>query len=162
VGSVILTVVTTMSTVFWNVTPCSPVEVHRPFGGTIVCLFTVEDVVSKKQAASCTQLTADPPIRIIGTICNPACSELCYRNLTIYFMFCIIALTFLITCSRNYIRAYVLRRWCNSATGYGLDGRGFGVRIPIRVEFFSSPRHLDRLWGPPSLLANHRGFFPRV
>jgi hypothetical protein len=26
------------------------------------------------------------------------------------------------------------------ATGYGLNGRGVGVRVPIGVRFFSSPR----------------------
>jgi hypothetical protein len=27
-----------------------------------------------------------------------------------------------------------------AATGYGLDGRGVGVRIPVGAKFFSSPR----------------------
>jgi hypothetical protein len=29
------------------------------------------------------------------------------------------------------------------ATGYGLDGRGFGVRFPVRLRIFSSPRRPD-------------------
>jgi hypothetical protein len=40
------------------------------------------------------------------------------------------------------------------ATGYGLDGRGVGVRDPVGSRIFSSPRRPDRLWGPPSLLSN--------
>jgi hypothetical protein len=37
------------------------------------------------------------------------------------------------------------------ATGYGLDDRGVGVRVPV---IFSSPSRPDRLWGPPNLLPN--------
>jgi hypothetical protein len=29
------------------------------------------------------------------------------------------------------------------ATGYGLDGRGFGVRVAVGVRFFFSPRRPD-------------------
>jgi hypothetical protein len=46
------------------------------------------------------------------------------------------------------------------ATGYGLDDRGEGVRVPVGSRAFSSPRRPDRLWSPPNLLSNgHRGFF---
>jgi hypothetical protein len=49
------------------------------------------------------------------------------------------------------------------ATGYGMDGRGVGVRVPVGARSFSSPRHPDRFWGPPSLLSNgYRGPFPRT
>jgi hypothetical protein len=48
------------------------------------------------------------------------------------------------------------------ATGYRLDDRGIGVRIPVESRIFSSPRRPDRLWGPPSILPNgYRKFFPR-
>jgi hypothetical protein len=48
------------------------------------------------------------------------------------------------------------------ATGYGLDDRGVGVRSPVGVRIFSSPRRPDRFWGPPSLLSNgYRVLFPR-
>jgi hypothetical protein len=40
------------------------------------------------------------------------------------------------------------------ATGYGLDERGVGVRVPIGSRIFSSPRRPARLWGPYSLLSN--------
>jgi hypothetical protein len=44
------------------------------------------------------------------------------------------------------------------ATGYGLDGRKRGARVPVGAGFFSSPRCPHRLWGPPSLLSNgYRG-----
>jgi hypothetical protein len=47
------------------------------------------------------------------------------------------------------------------ATGYGLDGRGFKVRVPAVATFLSSPRRTDRFWGPPSVLSNgYRGIFP--
>jgi hypothetical protein len=38
------------------------------------------------------------------------------------------------------------------ATSYGLDDQEIGVRVPVGSRIFSSPRRLDRLWGPPNLL----------
>jgi hypothetical protein len=35
------------------------------------------------------------------------------------------------------------------ATGYGLNDRGVGVRVPEGSRIFSSPSRPDRLWGPP-------------
>jgi hypothetical protein len=44
------------------------------------------------------------------------------------------------------------------ATGYWLDDRGGGIRVPVGLRIFSSPRRPDRLWGPPSLLSHgYRG-----
>jgi hypothetical protein len=40
------------------------------------------------------------------------------------------------------------------AHGYELDDREVGVRVPVGSKIFSSPRRLDRLWGPLSLLSN--------
>jgi hypothetical protein len=33
------------------------------------------------------------------------------------------------------------------ATGYGLDDRRVGVRVPVRSRIFTSPCHPDQLWG---------------
>jgi hypothetical protein len=47
------------------------------------------------------------------------------------------------------------------ATGYGLNDRGVGVRVPVGSKIFSSPRRPDRFWGPPNLLSNgYRWLFP--
>jgi hypothetical protein len=37
-----------------------------------------------------------------------------------------------------------------TATGYGLDHRGFGVRVPVGSKIFSSPRRPNRLWSHPA------------
>jgi hypothetical protein len=48
------------------------------------------------------------------------------------------------------------------ATGYGLDDRGVGVRVPVGSRIFCSPCPPDRFWGPTSLVPNgYRGLFPR-
>jgi hypothetical protein len=39
-------------------------------------------------------------------------------------------------------------------TGYGLDDRGVGFRVPLGSRIFPSPRRPNRLWGPPNLLSN--------
>jgi hypothetical protein len=45
------------------------------------------------------------------------------------------------------------------ATGYGLDDRGVGVRVPVRSRTFTSSSSA-RLWGPPNILSNgYRGPF---
>jgi hypothetical protein len=43
---------------------------------------------------------------------------------------------------------FVINRTVSVATGYGLDGRGIGARIPVEEDF--SPLHVSRLaLGPP-------------
>jgi hypothetical protein len=40
------------------------------------------------------------------------------------------------------------------ATSYGVDGWGVGVRDSVGARFFSTPRRLNRLWGPHSFVSN--------
>jgi hypothetical protein len=39
-------------------------------------------------------------------------------------------------------------------TGYGLEERGVGIRVPVGARIFSSTRRPDRFWGPTSILSN--------
>jgi hypothetical protein len=39
-------------------------------------------------------------------------------------------------------------------TGYGLDCRGVGVRVPVGSRILSSPRRPDQVWGPHNLRSN--------
>jgi hypothetical protein len=44
------------------------------------------------------------------------------------------------------------------ATGYWLDDREDGVRLPVGSRIFTSPTYLGLLWGPPNLLSKrYRG-----
>jgi hypothetical protein len=64
------------------------------------------------------------------------------------------ATAFHICCSRGSV--------VGTATGYGLDDWGIGVRVPVGSRISSSPRRPDRLWRPPNLLSNvSRRLFPR-
>jgi hypothetical protein len=40
------------------------------------------------------------------------------------------------------------------ATGYGLNGRGFGVGVPVGARIVISPYSPDWLLGPPNVLTN--------
>jgi hypothetical protein len=47
------------------------------------------------------------------------------------------------------------------ATGYGLDGRQYGVRFQVETRIFASPYRPDRLLSLPVLTNNvYRGLFP--
>jgi hypothetical protein len=103
-----------------------------------------------------------------GSVC-PACSRTCHN--TRGHTFQTRSFLFRMRCQpvRTHWLLYVpstLKRSRDSsvgiATGYRLDDRGFGVRVPVESRIFSSPRRPDRFWGPPSLLPNgYRGLFPR-
>jgi hypothetical protein len=47
-------------------------------------------------------------------------------------------------------------------TGYGLDEREVGVRVPVGSRILCSPRRPDQLLSPPNLLSNgYRVLLPR-
>jgi hypothetical protein len=46
------------------------------------------------------------------------------------------------------------------ATGYGMDDRGVGFRVPVGSGIVTSPYRPDRLWGPANLSSEYLGLFP--
>jgi hypothetical protein len=59
-------------------------------------------------------------------------------------------------------RKEIVRAQCLAVISYRLDDGGVGVRVPIWLRIFPSPRRPDRLRCPPSLLSNgYRGLFTR-
>jgi hypothetical protein len=44
-----------------------------------------------------------------------------------------------------------------TATGYGLDDRGVGIRVHVGSKISTSPYRPARLWGPPNLLSSGYG-----
>jgi hypothetical protein len=55
------------------------------------------------------------------------------------------------------LRVLLNQSWDSSvgiATDYGLNDRGFGVRVLVGSRIFPSPHCPDRLWGPPNPLSN--------
>jgi hypothetical protein len=52
----------------------------------------------------------------------------------------------------------------HTPTGYGLEDRGIGVRVPVETKMFTSPCRPDWLCGSPNLLANgYQGvLLPRI
>jgi hypothetical protein len=48
------------------------------------------------------------------------------------------------------------------ATGYWLDARVVGVRVPVGARFFFGPYIPDQFWDPPSFISNgYMGILPR-
>jgi hypothetical protein len=65
-------------------------------------------------------------------------------------------------CTHNFTKLSSRDSSVGIATAYGLDDGGVGVRVPVGLRIFSSPRCSDRLGGPPSLPSNgYRGLFAR-
>jgi hypothetical protein len=81
-----------------------------------------------------------------------------YVNICIYTAVIFYANTYVFMSVYTYMLIYMYT-WARDsvfgiATGYGLDDRGVGVRVPGGANIFSFPSRPDRLWGPPNLLSN--------
>jgi hypothetical protein len=96
-----------------------------------------------------TELYRHSPIRLHGVVVNELIKDrICFPDYRVF--------GFMHPLNRS--RDSVV----GTTTGYGLDDREVGVRVPVGSRIFSSPRRPDRLWSPPNLLSNaYRGFFPR-
>jgi hypothetical protein len=69
----------------------------------------------------------------------------------------------------KYFRLFIMITWRNRdsavgmETGYGLDDREVGIRIPVRSKIFSSLRLPDRFWAHPTFYPmGTDSFFPGV
>jgi hypothetical protein len=60
----------------------------------------------------------------------------------------------------RYLVVEIILSALSIATGYGLDGKGVGVRFPIGARFLFSLHRPDLFWSSPSLLSNgYQGSF---
>jgi hypothetical protein len=107
-----------------------------------------------------------PSSQCHGTQPNVCCSEFCsvvfQRNgfLSIYCegLLCFAYRDINVELYDDYFNSSV-----DITTGYGLDGRGVAVRVPVRARVFFFPRRPDRFWGTASFLSSgYREYsFPR-
>jgi hypothetical protein len=97
-------------------------------------------------------LPSGSPTKVMYAFLIPLMGVTCLANLIILIMFT----------EQGVLQTMSRDSAVGMATGYGLDYRGVGVRVPVGARIFSSPRRPDRLWGPPSLLSNrYWQLFPR-
>jgi hypothetical protein len=68
VGFEVFTAVVIKSTIFWDITPCSPLSVNLCFGGNVASIFRVEEITSaRNQRANRWQVHAsDMFLRNVG------------------------------------------------------------------------------------------------
>jgi hypothetical protein len=136
------------STIFWDIMPCSPLEVNRHFGGTHSLRFQcrVSRIIS-----SCSSFHTGVFFVLFDPKNVPPKRRMIFNRLHIVISRKIIFFNFTVLSRDSSV---------GIATGYVLDDRGVGVRVPVGSRIFSSPRHPDWLWGPPILpCIGYQGLF---
>jgi hypothetical protein len=136
------------STVFWDMTPCSSLEVNRRFGGTSPPSSRSDkrsNIPAWKQVASVIPKIFPGQGSIIP-ISGSNGPRILRELHKLHEWFAINQLTDF----AQYQNVWTER--VGIVSGCRLDDREIGVLVPVGSRIFTSPCHPDRLWGSPNLL----------
>jgi hypothetical protein len=140
-GFVVLTAVVMKSSIFWDITLCSPLKVNRHFGGTYRLHLQVQIHRARYQCEYRVLATWFHAGILLRLIWPWRWRRMFLQNVG--------------SLSTDYMALYGSQdSTAGIATGYGPDDWGVRVQVPVGSRIFSSPHRPDQLWDPPNFLSS--------